>query len=114
MTRIHQIVCTKCKTSLNSKAGVPLGVEIACPKCKAKFKVTQPDDADVVDDDFEVVDDVEEETPAPMKRTPPVVAKETTKPKTPIKKPVEDDEDEEEEVKPLAKNAPGKRTMKKK
>jgi WD40 repeat protein len=48
---------------MNSKAGVPSGTSIPCPKCKHKFTVSAPKKEDE-DDDLEVVDDDEEETSA--------------------------------------------------
>jgi hypothetical protein len=102
MERVHRITCAKCKTGITSKAGVPVGQEIACPKCKFKFRVAQPqeevvEDFDVVDDDaFEVVED---EKPA-SKKAPAAAAKQAPKPKA---KPPIEVEDEEDEEKPARK-----------
>jgi transcription elongation factor Elf1 len=91
--RVHQITCPSCSTSLKSKAGVPVGQSLSCPKCKKKFTVEEPDDADVVED-AEVVDDVDEVEeggrPAAKRKGPPP---------PPARRRAErdDDEDEEEE-----------------
>jgi WD40 repeat protein len=122
MERLHRIVCAKCKSTLNSKAGVPIGQEIACPKCKFKFKAARPEEEVV--EDFDVVDDdelevVEDDTPAPPKKTPTVAAKQSPKPKSKPaieveedeekprskKKPIDDDEEEDEKPKAKKKKA---------
>jgi hypothetical protein len=104
MALIHRIVCDKCQATLNSKAGVPEGQLIQCPKCKAKFKVADPD---VVDGDTEVIDDVVEDKPAPKKASSTAGADAKPKPATakPAAKKVRDeqDEDDEEDERPRAK-----------
>ncbi|HKA08456.1 MAG TPA: hypothetical protein VKD71_14450 [Gemmataceae bacterium] len=89
--RVHQITCPKCSTSLKSKAGVPVGQSLSCPKCKQKFVVEEPDDADVIED-AEVVDDVNEVDeggrPAAKRKGPPP---------PPARRRAERDDDEEEE-----------------
>ncbi|HVK07340.1 MAG TPA: hypothetical protein VM597_01050, partial [Gemmataceae bacterium] len=75
--RVHQITCPKCRATMKSKAGVPVGQTVPCPKCKFKFAVEAPDEADIVDDadvvdDDEVVEDFEvEESPPARKKAPP-------------------------------------------
>src|SRR5262245_8992970 len=89
--RVHQITCPRCSTSLKSKAGIPVGQSLSCPKCKQKFTVEEPDDADVVED-AEVVDDVDEVEdngrPAAKKKGPPPSVS---------RRRAERDDDEEEE-----------------
>ncbi len=77
--RVHQITCPSCQSPIKSKAGVPVGQSVACPKCKHKFTVQAVEEADVLDeadlvDDFEVIDDFEvvDEAP-PKKKSPPPV-----------------------------------------
>ena len=82
--RVHEITCPHCGSGMKSKAGIPAGQSIPCPKCKKKFAVEPSDEVEVVED-FEV------EEPAPKKKGPPP---------TPSRKParrIEDDETEEEE-----------------
>src|SRR5262249_242853 len=96
--RVHQITCPKCGSGLKSKAGIPVGQTVPCPKCKTKFPVEAPDEPDIVDDadlvdDDDGVEELEVLEPAPKKKGPPPV---------PAKKPAarrrtEDDETEEEE-----------------
>ena len=76
--RVHQITCPECGSGLKSKAGIPVGQRIPCPKCKRKFTVEAPDEADIVDDadvvdDAEVIEDFEVDEPAPKKKGPPPV-----------------------------------------
>jgi DNA-directed RNA polymerase subunit M/transcription elongation factor TFIIS len=102
--RVHQITCPKCGSGLKSKAGIPVGQIVPCPKCKTRFPVAAPDEPDIVDDadlvnDAEVVEDFEAEEAAPKKKGPPPV---------PAKKPAarrrdDDDETEEEESLPRKK-----------
>jgi len=122
--RVHEITCPKCHAGLKSKAGVPVGQSLTCPKCKNKFVVPEPEepeDADIVDD----TQIIEVEDEAPRKKGPPppprkkTVAREEERteeiqlPKT--KKTVKaqrDDEDEEEEEEEERK--PKKKKKKKK
>jgi hypothetical protein len=66
--RVHEIHCPKCDTTLRSKAGIPVGQAVSCPKCNHKFTAREPDevDAEIVDDE----DDGEERTPARRKGSP--------------------------------------------
>lgn len=50
--RLHTVTCPQCRTTLNSKAGVPVGVVVACLQCQRKFHVEEPKPA------FEVVEEV--------------------------------------------------------
>jgi hypothetical protein len=61
--KVHQIVCPNCRASLTSKAGIEEGASIPCPKCKAKFAVSASKKVEEVYEEFDVVDDVEEESP---------------------------------------------------
>lgn len=103
--RVHQITCPECGSGMKSKAGIPVGQRIPCPKCKAKFTVEAPDeadivdDADVVDDEFEVVDDFDDDEPAPKKKGPPPAPG-----KKKSARRMEEDETEEEEI-PRKKSA---------
>src|SRR5215207_7451444 len=63
--RVHEIHCPECDTTLRSKAGIPVGQSVSCPKCKNKFAVEEPDRAGVDDED-----DVEERAPAKRKGPP--------------------------------------------
>ena len=115
--RVHEITCPKCRSGLKSKAGVPVGQSLVCPKCKNKFVVEepeQPEDADILEDTqvIEVEDErpARKGPPAPPKKKAVSRAEERTEeiqlPKT--KKVVkahrdEEDEDEEEERKPKKK-----------
>jgi hypothetical protein len=86
--RVNQIDCPKCGTSLKSAAGVPVGKSLACPKCRHKFTVQVPDDADVIDD-ADVVDD---DRPSPRKKGPPPPPAVARRRST-----VRDDDDEEDD-----------------
>jgi hypothetical protein len=89
--RVHQITCPRCSTSLKSRAGVPVGQSLSCPKCKKKFTVEEPDDADVVED-ADVVDDGDDNgRPAAKRRAPPPPAAPRRASRD------EDDQDEEED-----------------
>ena len=61
--RVNQIDCPKCGTASSRSRG-PVGKSLACPKCRHKFTVQVPDDADVIDD-ADVVDD---DRPSPRRR----------------------------------------------
>lgn len=94
--RVHQISCPKCGAELKSKAGILVGQTVPCPKCKTKFPVQAPDEADVIDD-ADVVEDFDDEEPAPKKKKGPP-------PPPPRKKRrVEEAETEEEEPLPRKK-----------
>jgi hypothetical protein len=74
---------------MKSKAGVPVGQALACPKCKHKFQVEAPEEADVVDEtEIMEVDDftVDEEEAPPKKKGPPPASA-----KKPGRKPKDDD-----------------------
>lgn len=112
--RVHDINCPKCRAGLKSKAGVPVGQSLSCPKCKNKFVVEEPDDADVLDDTQVIeVEDVrpprKKEPPAPPRKKASSQEDEPTEeiqlPKTKkvVKAQRDDDEDEEEERKPKKK-----------
>ena len=76
---------------MKSKAGIPAGQTIACPKCRKKFAVEAADE-------IEVVEDFEVDEPAPKKKKGP--------PPAPARKPArrdEDDETEDEEPLPRKK-----------
>ena len=102
--RVFQIVCPKCRASMKSKAGVPVGHRLACPKCDFKFAVEAPDEADIVDDadvveDDEIVEDIDvEEAPPARKKGPPP-------PPASKKKPSRRDDDEEEDERPRKKKS---------
>src|SRR5918993_3533608 len=88
--RVHEITCPHCGSGMKSKAGIPAGQTVPCPKCKKKFAVEPADEPEVVED-F----DVEEPAPKKKKAPPP-----------PSRKPArrdEDDETEEEEPLPRKK-----------
>ena len=96
--RIHQITCPKCGSGLKSKAGIPVGQTVPCPRCQTKFPVEAPDEPDIVDDadlvdNDDVVEELEVMEPAPKKKGPPPVP--AIKPAA--RRRVEDDETEEEE-----------------
>lgn len=116
--RVHQIVCTFCKASLKSQAGVPVGQQLTCPKCKKKFAVQEPAEEAEIFDDFELVDD--DPKPPTKKGPPPTPAKKPAAKKPPVddddeddalrkpksKKPSRDDDDDEDAPrKPKAKKA---------
>jgi hypothetical protein len=89
--RVHEITCPHCGSGMKSKAGIPAGRTIPCPKCKKKFAVEAADEP-------ELVEDFEADEPAPKKKKGP--------PPTPTRKPSrrdEDDETEEEEPLPRKK-----------
>jgi hypothetical protein len=113
--RINQFTCPKCGAGMKSKAGVPVGQTIPCPKCGHKFTATEPDEPELIDDvveEIEVVDDseVEESPPArkkgppppPKKRSPSRDADDDAPSRSARKKPsrrrddADDDEDDEE------------------
>jgi hypothetical protein len=100
--RVHQIHCPKCDTTLKSKAGMPVGQSISCPKCKHKFAVPAVDEPDVIDDADVVADAdvVEERPPAKRKGPPPVPAR---------KKAARDDEEDEEVRRPRKQSASARR-----
>ena len=58
--RVHQITCPHCGSELKSKAGIPEGQTIPCPKCKKKFAVRAADED-------EVVEDFDDDEPPPRK-----------------------------------------------
>lgn len=96
--RVHLISCPKCRAELKSKAGIPVGQTVPCPKCQTKFPVRAPDDAEVLDD-ADVVEDLDADEPAPKKKKGPP-------PPPPRKKRrVEDAETEEEEPLPRKKKS---------
>ena len=67
--RVNQIDCPKCGSSLKSKAGVPVGQSLSCPKCNHRFTVQAPDEPDLVDD-AEVIDEAEvEERPSAKRKS---------------------------------------------
>ena len=89
--RVHEITCPHCGSGMKSKAGIPAGQTIACPKCRKKFAVEAADE-------IEVVEDFEVDEPAPKKKKGP--------PPAPARKPArrdEDDETEDEEPLPRKK-----------
>jgi len=95
--RVHQLICTECKATISSKAGVEEGTVVACPKCKGKFKVVAPkkqDDEEVVEE-FEVVEEDEAETP---KKKP------AARNERPAKKVVDEDDEDDEEPRPKRKS----------
>ncbi len=105
--RVHEINCPKCRAGLKSKAGVPVGQSLSCPKCKNKFVVEEPEEADILDD-TQVVE-VEDERPARKKGPPATPRKKASsqedapteeirfpKTKKTVKAQRDDDEDEEE------------------
>ena len=48
---LHQITCPKCGASLTSKAGVPEGRQLNCPKCQNRFAAEAPPvEAEIVDE----------------------------------------------------------------
>jgi len=103
--RVHQITCPKCGSGLKSKAGIPVGKTVPCPKCRTKFPVEAPDEPDVIDDadlvdDAEVVEELEVLEPAPKKKGPPPVPAR----KPPARRRVEEDETEEDEPLPRKKS----------
>lgn len=88
--RVHEITCPHCGSGMKSKAGIPAGQTVPCPKCKKKFAVEAADE-------IEVVEDFEVEEPAPKKKKAPP---------PPLRKPArrdKDDETEEEEPLPRKK-----------
>ena len=90
--RVHEITCPHCGSPMKSKAGIPAGQTIPCPRCKKKFAVEAADEPEVVED-FEV------DEPAPKKKKGP--------PPAPAKRParrIEEDETEEEEPLPRKKS----------
>ena len=87
--RVHEITCPHCGSGMKSKAGIPAGQSIACPKCKKKFAVEPADEAEVVED-FDV------DEPAPKRKGPPPTSRK------PARR-VEEDETEEEEPLPRKK-----------
>jgi len=101
--RVHQITCPRCSTSLKSKAGIPVGQSLSCPKCKKKFTVEEPDDADVIED-ADVVDDVDDggRPAAKRKGPPPPVARR----RTAHDEDEEEDEDEDDEPRPKKRRPP--------
>jgi hypothetical protein len=125
--RVHEITCPKCKSSMKSKAGVPVGQSLACPKCKNKFTVEAPEEADIVDETevIEVIEDFTVEEPAPPKKKgppPPPAKKPARKPKDddtladedlvavkPKKKAVRARDEDEDEEKPRKKKKKKKR-----
>jgi len=103
--RVHQITCPRCSTSLKSKAGIPVGQSLSCPKCKKQFTVEEPDDADVIDE-AEVVDDVDEvedngRPAAKRKGPPPPVSRRRAE-----RDDDEEDEDEDDEPRPKKRRQP--------
>jgi len=94
--RVHQITCPHCRAGMNSKAGIPAGQTVSCPKCKRKFPVEGPDEADAIDD-ADVVEDFDDE-PAPKKKGPPPVPG-----RKPAARRIEQDETEEDEPLPRKK-----------
>ena len=99
--RVNQIDCPKCGASLKSAAGVPVGKSLACPKCRHKFTVQVPDDADVIDD-ADVVDD---DRPSPRKKgpPPPPAARRRSTARD------DDDEDDDDEPRPKKRKPEGRR-----
>ena len=87
--RVHDITCPHCGSGMKSKAGIPAGQTIPCPRCKKKFAVEPADEPEVVED-FEV------EEPAPKKKGPPPASRK------PARR-IEEDETEEEEPLPKKK-----------
>ncbi|HKB02238.1 MAG TPA: hypothetical protein VKD90_08465 [Gemmataceae bacterium] len=80
---VHETHCPKCETTLRSKAGIPVGQTVSCPKCKHKFVVRESEEPDVVEDE----DDIEERAPT-RRKGPPASARRSV---------ARDDEDAEEE-----------------
>ena len=119
MARVYRIECGKCHATLNSKAGIPEGQAITCPKCKAKFKVPLPqesiDESDLVEDEgFEVVE--EEDKPAPPKKKPSAStnAPTTNSKKIEKRKIVEEEDDEDEDDDPQPRKNDRSQTSEKK
>jgi hypothetical protein len=103
--RVHQITCPKCGSGLKSKAGIPVGRTVPCPKCKTRFPVEAPDEPDIVDDadlvdDDDVVEELEVLEPAPRKKTPPPVPAR----KAPARRRRDEDGDETEEEESLPRH----------
>jgi hypothetical protein len=101
--RVHQITCPKCGSGLKSKAGIPVGKTVPCPKCKTRFPAEAPDEPDIVDDadlvdDDDAVEELELAEPAPKKKSPPPVPRQK-----PAARRRADDETEEEEPLPRKK-----------
>jgi len=101
--RVNQIDCPKCGVSLKSAAGVPVGKSLACPKCRHKFTVQVPDDADVIED-AEVVDD--DRPPRRKKGPPPPPA---ARRRSPARDEDDEDEDEDEPRPKKRKSAEGRK-----
>lgn len=108
--RVHEINCPKCRAGLKSKAGVPVGQSLSCPKCKNQFIVEEPEEADILDD-TQVIE-VEDERPPRKKGLPAPPRKKAASredkpteeiqlPKT--KKSVKAQRDDEEDRKPNKK-----------
>jgi hypothetical protein len=110
--RVHQITCPKCGSGLKSKAGIPVGKTVPCPKCKTRFPVEALDEPDIVDDadlvdDDDVVEELELLEPAPRKKGPPPAP-------APARKPAarrRSDEDETEEEESLPRKRPRRRPV---
>jgi hypothetical protein len=103
--RVHDISCPKCGAGLKSKAGIPVGRTVPCPKCKSKFRVEPPDDPNVID--VEDVEELEVDEPAPKKKAPRPAPVSTRKPAR-RRDDDEDDEDEEDEPAARKKGPPAK------
>ena len=102
--RVNQIDCPKCGVSLKSAAGVPVGKSLACPKCRHKFTVQVPDDADVIED-AEVVDD--DRPPRRKKGPPPPPA---ARRRSPARDEDDDEDEDEDEPRPKKrKSAEGRK-----
>ena len=93
--RVHEITCPHCGSGMKSKAGIPAGQLIPCPKCKKKFAVEAADE-------IEVVEDFEVDEPAPKKKGPPPA------PRKPARR---DEDDETEEEEPLPKKKAKRRPV---
>src|SRR5262249_60795725 len=115
MARVHQIACPKCGAGMKSKAGIPVGKSVDCPKCKHKFEVAAADeivdmelveDTDVVED-AEIVDDAAAKPPPRKKGPPPVPPPLARKKATRTGEVVEPEEDDEDRPRRRLPGEPG-------
>ena len=101
--RVHEITCPHCGSGLKSKAGIPAGQTIPCPKCKKKFAVEAADEAEVVED-FDIEDEPAPRKGAKARRAADddVTEEDEATPRKAKKRPA-DDEDTEEQPRPKKK-----------